>query len=234
MTSIIQRTTCMLGLASLLCITGGAEAPAQPAQSAPAIVDTFVAAIPLRPIDEITKDSERASAIRAQAKQRLARAQEEVLTLGSMITARQKDLAALEGYLDTLDSDTKGKEIATLKQKAALLEKLLDLLELRKKVREGDVESAAATVAYTEAQEEVYSLEGTLDRKRSDRLVLAKKPGSSADLAAMDLVIKEMESQVMELWEKALSKHEDRVSEEQEYLDLIRKHANAQEAFHAP
>ena len=234
MTAIIRHAACALGLASLLCLSGGADASAQPTQSAPAIADTFVAAIPLRPVDEITKDNERANALRALTKQRLARAQEEVHTLGSMINARKKDLAALEGYVDTLDSDTKGREIALLQQKTAMLEKILDLLELRKKVREGDVASATATIAFTEAQEEMYSLEGTLEKKRSDRAVLAKRPGSSADCAAMDLVIKEMEKQVMELWDKALNKHEDCVSEEQEYLELIRKHANAQEAFRAP
>ena len=52
---------------------------------------------------------------------------------------------------------------------------MLDLLELRKKVREGEVESAEATVAYTEAQEALYSLEGQLATKRSDRAELSKK-----------------------------------------------------------
>jgi hypothetical protein len=234
MAAFLRRATFAFGLTSLLCLWGGAQVLAQPKQAAPAIVDTFVAAIPVRPADDVTRDVERSGSVRAQAKQRLARAEEEVNTLTSVINARKKDLNALEEYLDTLDSETKAKEIATLKEKADLLEKILDLLQLRKKVREGDASSAKATVAYTEAQEELLSVEGTLNKKRSDRAEIAKKPGSSADLVAIDLVIKEMEGQAMERWKNALAKQEDAVSEEQDYLDLVKKHAEAQEAFHAP
>ena len=55
MTASVRRTAHALGLASLLCITGGADAPAQPTQSAPAIIDTFVAVIPRRPLEEIKR-----------------------------------------------------------------------------------------------------------------------------------------------------------------------------------
>jgi chromosome segregation ATPase len=233
MTATVRRVAHALGLASLLCITGGADAPAQPRQSAPAIVDTFVAVIPRRPLEDIKKDIEQSNAQRMQAKHRLAQAQEEVRTLETIINVREKDLEALEGYIDTLDSDKKADEIAIVKRKIALLEKLRDLLELRKKVREGEAEAATAAVAYTEAQEEVYELEGTLVTKRSDRVDIAKKPGSSADLAAIDLAIKRMESEVLERWEKALKKHEDSVSEEQDLLSLLNKLAEAQDAYHA-
>lgn len=234
MNALIRCVAFPFGLIALLSLVGGAQGLAQPRQTAPAIVDTFVAAIPVRPAEDITKDTERSGSLRAQAKQRLARAQEEISTLGSMITARKKDLEALEGYLDTLDSETKAKEIATLKEKADLFEKILDLLQLRKKLWEGDAESAKATVGYTEAQEEWLSLEGTLNKKRGDRAELKKRPGSASDLAALDLVIKEMEEQAMDRWKKTLAKHEDAVSAEQDYFDLVKKHAEAQDAFHAP
>ena len=232
MTATVRRAAHALGLASLLCIAGGADAPAQPTQSAPAIVDTFVAVIPRRPLEDIKKDIEQVNAQRMQAKHRLAQAQDEVRTLESIINVREKDLEALQGYLDALDSDKKGDEIAVVKRKTALLEKLRDLLEIRKKVREGEVETATAAVAYTEAQEEVYELEGTLVTKRSDRADVAKKPGATADLAAMDLAIKRMEGEVLERWKKALKKHDDSVSEDQDLLGLLKKLAEAQDAFH--
>jgi len=96
------------------------------------------------------------------------------------------------------------------------------------------MESAAATVEYSEAQEELYSLEGQLATKRNDRAELSKKKGSPADLAAMDLAIKEMESEVMERWDQMLTKHDDSVSEEQDYVGLLKKLAEAQDSFHTP
>jgi len=234
MNAIVPRVAHAFGLAFVLCIAGGADAIAQPTQSAPAIADTFIAVVPLRSLQDIKVDGERAGALRNQAKQRLAQAQEGVHTLDNVIKARQTDLAALESHVDTLDADSKANEIATLKQKTALLEKLLDLLELRKNAREGEVESAAATVEYSEAQEELYSLEGQLATKRNDRAELSKKKGSPADLAAMDLAIKEMESEVMERWDQMLTKHDDSVSEEQDYVGLLKKLAEAQDSFHTP
>ncbi len=234
MNAIVRRASCAFGLATFLCIPGGADALAQPTEAAPAIVDTFIAVVPLRSLQDIKADGERAGALRNQAKQRRAQAQEGVLTLDNMIKARKKDLAAFEGYLDALDADTKAGEIATMKQKTALLEKLLDLLELRKNVREGEVESAEATVAYTEAMEELYSLEGQLATKRNDRAELSKKKASSADRGELDLAIKQMESEVLERWDKMLKKHEDSVSEEQDYIGLLKKLADTQDAFHNP
>jgi hypothetical protein len=234
MTAPIRSAVDALTLAAFLSLAAGAQGLAQPVQTAPAIADTLVAAIPVRLPDDVMKDTERASSLRSQTKQRLARAEEEVNALAGMINARKKDFEALEGYLDTLDSGTKAKEIATLKAKAELLEKIIDLLQLRKKMKQGDEESASTTIAYTEAQEEWLSFEGTLIKKRNDRTEIAKKSGSAADLAALDLVIKEMEGQGIKRWKKALDKHEDAVSKEQDYLDLIKKFAEAQEAFHAP
>jgi len=70
--------------------------------------------------------------------------------------------------------------------------------------------------------------------RRNDRVALTKKPGSSADIAALDLAIKEMESEVLKLWEKMISKHEDAVSAEENLLKQCRKLEEAQEAFHNP
>jgi chromosome segregation ATPase len=232
MTTYVRRAAHALGLASLLCFTGGADAPAQPKQSAPALADTFIAVVPRRPIEEIKKDIEHMNALRREAKLHLEKAQEEVRTLESVLKARQADLDALEAHLDTLDSEKSVNEIADLKRKIALLEKIRDLLDVRKDVREGEVDAAKATVAYTEAQEEFYDLEITLLAKKNDRAEVAKKPGSAADLAALDRIIKELEDDVLERWGKALKKHEDSVSEEQDLLGLIKKLAEAQDSFH--
>jgi hypothetical protein len=234
MTTIIQRSLRTITLTLLSLAIGGLRAQAQPTLSAPALPDTFVAAVPLRAMEEVNKDNERVSALRSQSKQRLARAQEEVLTLASIITAREKDLDALGSYLDTVNTDKNADEVAKLKQKSALLDKVIDLLKLRKKVREEEVDMATATIAYTEAQEALFTLEGTLDKKRNDRAELARKKASATDLAAMDLTIKSMEGQVLEFWGKALKKHDDAVSEEGDYLKLLIKHSEAQEVFHNP
>lgn len=234
MTAISRRVAYGLGLATLLAPVIGTNATAQPTQSAPAIVDTFIAVVTPRSAEEITKDSERASGLRTQAKQHLARAQEELSNLESMIKARKVDLNAFEEHLDALDADKNPKEVAALKKTTAMLEKLLDLLELRKNIREAEVSSASATVTLTEAQEELYSFEGRLVMRRNDRAALTKKPGSSADIAALDLAIKEMESEVLKLWEKTISRHEDAVSAEEHLLKQCRKLEEGQEAFHNP
>ena len=233
MTATVRCAAHALGLASLLFFIGGSDAPAQSTQSASAIVDTFVAVVPRRPVEDIKKDSEHAIALRTQARLRLERAQEEVHTLENIIKARQKDIDALEEHLDSLDSDKKADEITIGKRKLALLEKIQDLLKLRKKVREGEVDAATAAIAHTEAQEHMYDLEGTLTTRRNDRVELAKKPGSAANLAAMDLAIKDLEDEVLDRWEKALKKHKDSISEEQDLVDLLRKLAEAQAEFHA-
>jgi hypothetical protein len=205
---------------------------AQSSNAASAAVDTFIVVVPLRPEAEIKKDIESLNAVRSQAKLRLARANETVSTLATQIATREKDLDALEGALDTLDSDTKAQEIVDLKKKIAVLEKFRDLLELRKELREGEADAAKAVIAYTEAQEEMYSGEIALAKKRADRETLLKKPGSSADVASLTATIKDMESDVLDQWEHALDKHKDSLSEEQDFVDLLKKLAKAQSAFH--
>jgi hypothetical protein len=230
-TAGVRRTVRSLALASLLWAIADGDTLAQPTS---AVIDTFVAIVPRRPVEDITRDADRAKTLHAQAQVRLERAREEVRTLDIIIGVRQKDLESLEGHLDTLDSEKKAEEVAVVKQKIILLEKLLDLLELRKNAREGEAEAATATVAYAEAQEDYCTLEGTLETKRSERADLARKPGSTADLAIADRAIKELEAGVLERWEKSLSKHERCVSEEQDLLGLLRKLKEAQEAFHTP
>jgi hypothetical protein len=233
MNALLVRNCSALALVCLLIVPAGG-AMAQPVQTAPALPDTFVAAVPMRPVADIHKDTERASSVRGETKQWLARAQEEVHTLANLISVRKKDLDALEAWLDTVDTDKKANEVAKAKVKSALLDKIIDLLELRKKVRDAEVETATATIAFTEAQEELYALEGTLDKKRNDRAELAKKKGSASDLAAVDLAIKGMEEEVLDAWEKSLKRHDDAVSAEQDYVKLLRKHSEAQEKFNNP
>ena len=48
---------------------------------------------------------------------------------------------------------------------------------------------------------------------------LAKRPGSATDLApTMDLALKDLEDEVLERWEKAIKKHKDSLSEDQDLL----------------
>jgi chromosome segregation ATPase len=197
-------------------------------------VDTFVAVVPRRPVEDIKKDIERVKVLRTQAKLRMDRAQEDAQSLAKTIDAKKKDLEALEGHLDSLDSDKNADEIATGKRKTALLEKLRDLLDLRKDVREEETKAAAAAIAHAEAQEEFYGAEASLAAKRTERAGVAKKPVSGTDIAAMDLALNNLEGDVLERWEKALDKHDDSVSEEKDLLKLLKKLAEAQTTFHAP
>ena len=199
---------------------------AQTPHSTTAVVDTFVAVVPRRPIEDIKKDIERVKAFRTQAKLRMDRAQEDAQSLAKLIDAKKKDLEALEGHLDTLDSDKNGDEIAIGKQKTAL--------DLRKDVREEEAKAAAAAIAYADAEEEFHNAEATLAAKRTERAGVAKKPISAADIAAMDLALNNLESDALERWEKTLDKHDDSVSEEKDLLKLLKKLAEAQTTFHAP
>lgn len=234
MNSPVRRILVALGLTCLLCFAGGTIALAQPTQSAPALTDTIVAVVPPRSIEDIKRDSERASAQRQQTKQQLARAQEELSTLENMISLRKKDVSALEDYIDGLDADKQAKQIAAGKQTLAVLEKLLDLFKLRRSVREAEIESAEATIALTDAQDKLYSLEERLATKRDDRATIAKKPGAATELAVIDSAIKELEAKVFDLWEDAIGKQKDRASAEKDYLGQIKKLADAQDAFHNP
>ncbi len=227
------RSACALVLILFLTIFTGGAAPAQPAQSAPALADTFAAVVPHRPIEEITRDREHAGLLLTQAKQRLSRADEGISGLEAMISAREKDLDALKTYVKNLDSDSSANEIALMKEKTALLEKVLDLVELRKKVLEGEASSARASIAFAESQEDLYSFEEKLARKRDERTALDKEKGSAADAAAMDLTIREMQEKVMDRWKTMLGKQDDSVSEEKDYLKLLRDLAEAQDAFRA-
>ncbi len=234
MTTIARRAVYIFGILSLVCLAGGADVFAQTPHSTTAVVDTFVAVVPRRPIEDIKKDIERVKAFRTQAKLRMDRAQEDAQSLAKLIDAKKKDLEALEGHLDTLDSDKNGDEIAIGKQKTALLEKLRDLLDLRKDVREEEAKAAAAAIAYADAEEEFHNAEATLAAKRTERAGVAKKPISAADIAAMDLALNNLESDALERWEKTLDKHDDSVSEEKDLLKLLKKLAEAQTTFHAP
>ncbi len=234
MTTIARRAVYIFGILSLVCLAGGADVFAQTPHSITAVVDTFVAVVPRRPIEDIKKDIERVKAFRTQAKLRMDRAQEDAQSLAKLIDAKKKDLEALEGHLDTLDSDKNGDEIAIGKQKTALLEKLRDLLDLRKDVREEEAKAAAAAIAYADAEEEFHNAEATLAAKRTERAGVAKKPISAADIAAMDLALNNLESDALERWEKTLDKHDDSVSEEKDLLKLLKKLAEAQTTFHAP
>jgi chromosome segregation ATPase len=222
------------GLVSLLCFAGSNNVQAQSKATASAVTDTFVAVVPVRLLDDIKKSTDVVKNLRAQAKTRLERAQGEVDALESAITTKQKDLDALEGRMDTLDSDKSANEIARIKGKIALLEKLKDLLEVRNKARKAEVESAQAASAYADAQEEFYDLEAKLATKRNERAALAKKSSAANDLAAMDQAITELEGNALEGWEKALKKHDDSVSAEQDLVSRLKKLAEAQAEFHTP
>ncbi len=219
-------------LFTILALSEPARTQVQPSTAGSAAVDTFIVVVPLRPDEEIKKDVESLKAVRSQAKLRLDRARENVSTIETQIATKEKDLDALEGALDTLDSDTKAQEIVDLKKKIAGLEKFRDLLELRKELREGEAAAAAAVIAYTEAQEEMYTNEAALAKKRADRATLVKRPGSYADVASLTTAVKEMESDVLDQWEHALDKHKDSLSAEQDFVDLLKKLAKAQSSFH--
>jgi len=234
MTTTLRNAAYALGLASLLCFWGSTEGQARNQKSTSTKVDTFVVLIPRHAIEDIEKNIVQMTGLRATAKLRLDRAKDEVRALENLLDERQKDLDALEAHLDSLDSDRDAHPIVDLKKKISLLEKFKDLLELRKEVREAEVQSAEAAIAYTQAQEEFYEGEVILAKKTLQRDAIAKKQGSAAEVATMDVDIKRLEEELLELWEKALKRQDGSVSEEQDFLDMLKKLGEAQESFHTP
>jgi hypothetical protein len=233
MTVTFRHTTCALASALLFCLWGGTEGQAQTPPSASAKIDTFVAIVPHHPIEDIERGTAYVKDLRAKAELRLDRATEDVRVLGNLVGTQEVDLEALEQRLDALDSDNQASEIANVKQKIASVERFRDLLTLRKEVREGEVQTAEAVIAYAEAQENLYDREVALTKRRTERDALARKSGLSSDIALLDLAIRKMENEVLDLWEKALKSHEESVSEEQDLLDLFRKLGEAQASFHS-
>jgi chromosome segregation ATPase len=234
MTITVPSRARALGLVTLSCVLCALEVQAQPAKTASAAVDTFVVVVPRRPIAEVNKGIATIKEVRSNAQQRLERVKEEVRTLESLIATREKNLEAMEGRLDTLDSEKDANEIQSLQQKITLLEKFKDLLELRKEVREGEVRSVQATIAFAEAQETFLTEEAEFTKKCTERDAFAKKPSSIADLAAADIILKKLEGELLQKWEKALDLHEESVSADQDLLGLSKRLGEAQAAFHAP
>ncbi|MBP1690990.1 MAG: hypothetical protein H6Q32_342 [Bacteroidetes bacterium] len=234
MTITVPSRARVLGLVALSCILGALDVQAQTAKTTSATVDTFVVVVPRRPIAEITKGITYVKETQSNAQQRLDRVKEEVRSIQNLITTRQKDLESMEGRLDTLDSEKDANEIQGLKQKITLLEKFIDLLELRKEVREGEVRSVQATIAFAEAQETFLVEEAEFTKKCTERDAFAKKPSSTADLAAADIILKKLEGELLQKWEKALDLHEESVSADQDLLGLSKRLGEAQAAFHAP
>ncbi|MCC6397855.1 MAG: hypothetical protein IT282_12625 [Bacteroidetes bacterium] len=234
MTITIPSRARLIGLVTLVCLLAFPEAQGQSAKVSPSAVDTFVVVVPRRPVAEINKGITYVKEMQSSAQQRLDRVKEEVRSIQNLITTRQKDLEAMEGRLDTLDSDRDANEIQSLQQRIALLEKFIDLLELRKEVREGEVRSVQATIAFAEAQETYLSGEAEFTKKCSERDAFAKKPSSAADLAAADIILKKLETELLQQWEKALDLHEESVSADQDLLSLSKRLGEAQAAFHAP
>ena len=111
MTITVPSRARVLGLATLSCILAVLEVQAQTAKTASATVDTFVVVVPRRPVAEVNKGIAAIKEVRVNAQQRLERVKEEVRTIGGLIATREKDLEAMEGRLDTLDSEKDANEM---------------------------------------------------------------------------------------------------------------------------
>lgn len=210
------------------------DVAAQTTPSATAATDTFVTVIQRRTQDEIKADLAYVAALRNGAQARKERLKEEVRILEGRIKSLEKEIESIEGRLDTLDSDKDSAGYATAKDRKALLEKLKDLLETRTDARKAETAAAQAALGFVEAREAMCTQELALLAKKTERDGVAKKSGAAAALPALDKTIKTMETELNELWERALSAQDDWVSAEKDLLDALRKLAEAQDEFHAP
>lgn len=224
----------ILGSVLFLFMMTFVDVAAQTTPSATAATDTFVTVIQRRAQEEIKADLAYIAALRSGAQARKERLKEEVRVLDGRVKALEKEIEAIEGRLDTLDSDKDSAAYATGKDRKALLEKLKDLLETRTDARKAETVAAQAALGFVEAREAMCSHESALLAKKAERDGVAKKGGSAVTLPPLDKALKSMESELNELWEKALKAQDEWVSAEKDLLDALRKLAEAQDEFHAP
>ncbi len=224
----------IFGLVVMLFMLTFVDVAAQTTPSVTAATDTFVTVIQRRTQDEIKADMAYVAALRNGAQARKERLKEEVRVLEGRITSLEKEIESLDGRLDTLDSDKDSAAYAIAKDRKALLDKLKDLLEVRTDARKAETAAAQAALGFVEARERMCTHESSLLGKKAERDALVKKGASNPALPQLDKSITSMETELNELWEKALSAQDDWVSAEKDLLDALRKLAEAQDEFHAP
>lgn len=227
-----HRILQILGLVVMLFMITFVDVAAQTTPSATAATDTFVTVIQRRTQDEIKADLAYVAALRTGAQARKERLKEEVRVLEGRVRSLEKEIESLDGRLDTLDSDKDSAAYATAKDRKALLEKLKDLLEVRTEARKAETAAAQAALGFVEARESMCTHESSLLAKKAEREALVKKGGANPALPQLDKTIKSMETELNDLWEKALSAQDDWVSGEKDLLDALRKLADAQNSYH--
>ena len=191
-------------------------------------VDTFTVIVPLRTLDDIKKDIEMIQVARTRSKARLYEAKEQVLKLEKQIELKEKETKVLESRSDVAEKEKREGDVASLKLQIEGVEKILDLLEIKKDMHSADVDLAEGTAEYCQVAEDMYERESALTKKRQERIDLEKAGMDSTARATTEKVIREFEDGFLESRVQKLKLEERAVSREQDLTRLQLKVAKAQ------
>jgi hypothetical protein len=213
-------------------LAGAVIAVAQdPAPGVVTPVDTFVVIVPARPVEEISKDIEVLQMYRARAKVLMEDAKTQVLKIESLIDLKEKELKLLESRMEAAEKEKREAEAAALKSQTEGVERIQELLGLRKEMHEASIAAAEAVVAYVGAAEDTYEQEIVLAKKRGERTAQAGSGGAAAALAITDQRIREMETDLLNSQSATLSKQETSISRQEDLVEARQKLAAAQAAL---
>jgi hypothetical protein len=194
-------------------------------------IDTINVIVPGRSVDEIKKDLEMIQSHRTRAKATLIEAEAQVRRIEKQIEAKEAETKSLESLVDSAKQAKRESDVTALKAQIDGVEKIVDLLDMRKDMRSAEVKAAEATVDYAQAAEDMFEREIAVMKKRDERLAQGKTHADSVALSVMDRMMRELEGGFLESRITALKKHERLLSREIDLAERQMKVTEAQNAF---
>jgi hypothetical protein len=199
-------------------------APAAAVSGATAISDTLTVLIEYRAEAEISRDLQNAVAEKALAERRTARARMLATLAEARIEIKTSEIKALEAEIDFAKSEkNKNKRNESEgRTKFAGIEK--QLLELRRELREREIDVAQALRAYHEATEKTCRLEMGLavNRRECAAITSTVDPGAAAEFRRLQAEIVKIEGRVLDAQIERSGKLKS-LAQQEEHLGKIRR-----------
>lgn len=187
------------------------------AQASPAAVDSFLVLVPLRPLESIREDVDRARLDAQGARDARGVAEELNLRNQALIDEQKLAIERLNDRVKAAKDAKREAEVVALEAEKRGAERVKDLLERRKALREAEIDLAKAGLALAEAAERAAALEAELAGQRAAAGAATDVPGSGG-LAARR-VLRELEKRTLEAMKALADRRVDHAERERQVAE---------------
>lgn len=142
--------------------------------------DSLITVIPWRSTQELAAGIDHAKVLLLQAEGKRMAAQNLSSYTQARIELKQKEIDLIDKRIDIADDAKNEAEASSLKREMQVAKNLLDILKSQGKIREAEMELAAADYDYAGALQIALETEQQLAKQRADYSVLASAGGAEA------------------------------------------------------